>query len=74
MARSAHTRPRFLAACGICGPVLYALVVLILGALTPGYSQAAQLMSELGESGAPYALAMNIGGFLLVSSSCGCSS
>ncbi|MDD1665760.1 MAG: DUF998 domain-containing protein [Methanomicrobiales archaeon] len=54
------------AACGICGPVIYALVVFVLGLISPGYSQAAQLMSELGASGAPYALVMNLGGFLLL--------
>jgi len=56
---------RFSTACGLCGPIIYALVVLVLGFLTPGYSHVTQLMSELGESGAPYALAMNLAGFLL---------
>jgi hypothetical membrane protein len=57
---------RATAACGILGPVLFALVVLVLGFLTPGYSPSAQMMSELGEAGAPYALVMNLGGFLLL--------
>src|SRR5512136_1356345 len=57
---------RYAATCGIVGPILHTLVVFVLGILTPGYSQATQLMSELGENGAPYALAMNLGGFLLL--------
>ncbi len=56
---------RFSTACGILGPVLFALCVFLIGLLTPGYSQATQLMSELGETGAPYAPAMNLTGFLL---------
>jgi hypothetical membrane protein len=54
------------AACGILGPVLFSLVVLVLGILTPGYSPSEQMMSELGEAGAPYALVMNLGGFLFL--------
>jgi len=57
---------RLSAACGVLAPVIYALVIFVLGLLTPGYSQITQLMSELGETGAPFALVMNLGGFLLL--------
>lgn len=53
-----------LAACGIAGPVLYTAVVIVLGVLRPGYDHFTQLASELGESGAPYAIVMNASFFL----------
>ena len=54
------------------GPVVYAIVILALGSLTPGYSQVSQLISELGAREAPYSVIMNtigfplLGGFLLI--------
>ena len=48
---------------GMVGPALYASVVFALGYLTPGYSQILDTMSELGASGAPYAIFMNVLGF-----------
>ena len=64
------TRPdstqRLLAICGIIGPILYAIVVIILGFLQPGYSHVTQSMSELGEVGAPNAIIMNTAGFPLL--------
>ena len=44
-----------LAVCGITGPVIYAVVVIILGLLRLGYNHVTQIMSELGEVGAPNA-------------------
>jgi len=49
-------------AAGMAAPVLYVTVVLVLGYLTPGYNPITQLMSELGETGAPYAIVMNLAG------------
>ena len=57
---------KLLALCGIAGPIIFALVVLILASLTPGYSHVADYMSELGATGAPYALFMNTLGFFLL--------
>ncbi len=51
--------------CGIAGPVIYAFMVILLGFLQPGFSHITQLMSELGETGAPYAGIMNLAGFAL---------
>ena len=48
-----------LAVCGIVGPVLFALVLVSLGLLRPGYNHLTQLASELGELGAPNASVMN---------------
>lgn len=56
-----------LAVCGISGPVIYAVVVIILGLLRPGYNRVIQVMSELGEVGAPNAIIiMNTVGFPLL--------
>ena len=57
---------RVLAICGIIGPILYTIVVIVLGLLRPGYSHVAQSMSELGEVGAPNAIIMNTAGFPLL--------
>jgi len=56
---------KFCALCGVAGPILYTLVVFSLGAIQPGYNHSTQLMSELGEVGAPHALVMNLFGFAL---------
>lgn len=49
---------------GITGPVLFAVVVLVCGALRPGYSHLQHFISELGVAGTPYAALMNYAGFV----------
>lgn len=49
---------------GILGGLWFALAVMVFGALRPGYSHLQQMMSELGERGAPFALGFNLLGFL----------
>jgi hypothetical membrane protein len=51
------------AACGMAAPLLFFLTAGILGMVTPGYDPVTQLISELGESGAPFAGVMNLLGF-----------
>lgn len=46
---------RRLALVGIVGPVLWWLLIIINGALTPGYSHLSDFISTLGAVGAPYA-------------------
>jgi len=64
------TRPdsilRILAVCGIVGPIIYAIVLTLLGSLWPGYNPIRQYMSELGAVNAPHAIAMNVLGFQLL--------
>lgn len=55
---------RVLALGGIAGPVLFTVVVLVLGALRPGYSHFQHLISELGVADTPYAGLMNSIGFV----------
>ena len=50
----------FLALGSIIGPILFTIIVIVLGHLRPGYSHISQLMSELGEVGAPNAVIMNL--------------
>jgi hypothetical membrane protein len=57
---------KLLAVCGIIGPIIYTIVVIILATLRPGYSHITQMMSELGAAGAPNALIMNTAGFILL--------
>ena len=57
---------RFLAASGIIGPPIYAIVIFTLGSLWPDYSHLRQSMSELGSVGSPYALMMNTAGLPLL--------
>ena len=57
---------RFLALCGLAGPIVYVTVVAVLGHLYPGYSHLSQTMSELGAADAPHALVMNIAGIALL--------
>jgi len=57
---------RLLAICGIIAPILYTIVVFTLGVFRPSYCHRAQLLSELGEAGAPNAMIMNTAGFLLL--------
>jgi hypothetical membrane protein len=55
---------RRLALGGIVGPALFAVVVVVCGALRPGYEHASQLISELGATGTPHAGLMNLAGFV----------
>ncbi len=57
---------KFLAVCGIIGPITYVIVLVTLGFLQPDYNCVKQSMSELGAIGAPYALIMNTIGFPLL--------
>ncbi|MBN2099837.1 MAG: DUF998 domain-containing protein [Dehalococcoidia bacterium] len=55
---------RVSAACGIVTPVLAALVGMGVGYIQLGYSFTEQRLSELGASGAPYALIFNVVGLI----------
>lgn len=52
-ARSVATRS--FAVCGLLAPLGFAAVVVVLGALRPGYSHAESVVSMLGAEGAPHA-------------------
>ena len=54
---------RALALCGMAGPVIFTAVITVLSLRRPGYDQVSQLLSELGEIGAPDAGLMNLFGF-----------
>jgi hypothetical membrane protein len=41
---------------GIAGPILFTILVIVEGLLRPGYSQVAQVISELGQVGTPNAI------------------
>jgi hypothetical membrane protein len=58
--RAKNNALRLLASCGIIGPIFFTTVVIILGAIRPGYSHVAQAISELGEVGAPNAIIQDI--------------
>jgi hypothetical membrane protein len=49
-----------LAICGIIGPIFFTTVVIILGAIQPGYSHVTQPISALGAVGAPNAVVQDI--------------
>lgn len=51
---------RRLTLAGVAGPLLFWVVVFVLGFLTPGYSQVADYISTLGEVGAPYAVVQRL--------------
>jgi hypothetical membrane protein len=55
---------RVSAACGIATPILSALVALGIGYMQLGYRPVEQRLSELGASGAPYALIFNVVGLM----------
>jgi len=64
---SNSTRPdRILAICGIVGPIIYAIVLTVLGSIWPGYNPISQYMSELGAVDAPHGIVMNVLGFQLL--------
>ena len=52
---------RISALSGIAAPIVLGIVAGILGVIQAGYNPVTQLMSELGETGAPYAGIMNAG-------------
>ena len=54
------------AVCGFMGPILFTIVLFILGFFQPGYSHVTQYMSELGAIDAPNAIVMNAAGFSLL--------
>jgi hypothetical membrane protein len=51
---------RILAMGSILGPIILTFTVVVLGFIRPDYSHSLQLMSELGETGAPTAIFMNL--------------
>jgi hypothetical membrane protein len=55
---------RWLSLGGLAGPIVFASLVVLCGALRPGYSHVTQFMSELGESGSSHASLMNFLGFV----------
>lgn len=57
---------RFLAMCGVLGPIIFTLVLLNLGLFEPGYNHVTQYMSELGAVDVPNALLMNVFGFMVL--------
>lgn len=61
-----HDARHALAALGVAGPAAFTLVLLVLGALRPGYDHARDVMSRLGEVGYPLGWAMNLFGFALL--------
>ena len=56
----------FYAWCGIAAPIVFFVAMVAFAFLTPGYSNMANAVSELGTAGAPYALGWNLLGFVLV--------
>jgi len=57
---------KLLAVCGIAGPVIYAIVIVVLGSLEPNYSHLSQTMSVLGDADARYSIVMNTAGIPLL--------
>lgn len=51
---------RRLALAGIVGPLAWWLLIIVNGAITPGYSHVSDFMSTLGEVGAPYAIVQQL--------------
>ncbi len=62
----AMEKTKLLAFCGIIEPIIYAIVLIVLGFLEPEYNHLTDFMSELGAVGAANALAMNLFGFALL--------
>ena len=54
MTTGGDNKLKFLAICGISGPVIFAILVTISGSLYEGYSHLTQAVSELGGAGAQY--------------------
>ena len=57
---------KYSALCGPLASLTFALMLLLFGAITPGYDHLNQAVSELGMSNAPYAGPWNLLGFCLV--------
>jgi hypothetical membrane protein len=57
---------RFLAMCGVIGPIIYTLVLFNLGLFEPGYNHITQYMSELGAVDESNAWLMNVFGFIVI--------
>jgi hypothetical membrane protein len=55
-----HSTHQLLAAAGIGGPVVFWVVVGMLGVLTPEYSAVSDYISTLGAVGAPYAIVQQV--------------
>jgi hypothetical membrane protein len=55
---------RILALGGVAGPIVFGVAVVVAASLRPGYSHAANMISELGAQGTPYAGLMNYAGFV----------
>lgn len=66
MSSSLSVRRRWPALAGILQPLWLVGAALLLGATRPGYDPLRDGISELGEAGAPTALAWNLGGFGVV--------
>ena len=64
------TTQKALAFCGIAAPIVFTILVVVEGLLRPGYSQVAQVISELGQVGTPNAILQDanfvVTGFLLI--------
>jgi hypothetical membrane protein len=54
------------ALCGMLAPIVFALALAVFSLMSPGYSNLTNAVSELGVTGAPYALTWNAIGFILV--------
>ncbi len=61
-----RSRARIIAVAAILGPIFYALLIIALGAMQPGYNHVTDVMSRLGAAGAQNAWAMNLFGFQLL--------
>ena len=55
---------KWLALGGMVAPLVFVGAVIVTAASRPEYRHATQMISELGEVGAPYAVLMNYAGFL----------
>jgi hypothetical membrane protein len=58
------SRVRILALGGVAGPVLFATLIVVCGALRPDYRHVQHFISELGATGTPNAALMNLAGFV----------
>lgn len=54
-----------LAICGIIGPIMFTIVLIVLGFLHPGYNHITQYISEFGAVNAPYATIKNTCQFII---------
>ncbi|MBI4014945.1 MAG: DUF998 domain-containing protein [Candidatus Aenigmarchaeota archaeon] len=57
---------KFLLLSGLFGPAIFALVVLLSGSMYPGYDHMNHVISDLGATGSPVQLFMNVFGFMLL--------